>query len=82
MSNNKAMLIIDMPDSCADCLLNYDQIYCMGLDDGDLIYSNRDARVSWSDLGIDTTKQRLPKCPLINAATFSGETPIEKSDND
>ena len=82
MSNNKAILIIDMPDSCAECPLNYDMIYCNCMDDGDLLYFNRDTGVSWYDLGIDTTKQRLPNCPLINTAALSGETPTEKSDND
>ena len=84
MSSGKAMLIIDMPDSCSGCPLNYDEIRCQALDENanDLIYFNREGGVGWSELGIDTTKQRLPHCPLINAATFSGETPIEKSDND
>lgn len=65
MSNEKAMLIIDMPDNCMDCPLNYDNIFCKVSEEGDLIYYDRASGVAWSDLGIDLTEQRLPNCPLI-----------------
>ena len=79
---SKAILIIDMPDNCYECPLCYDNIQCRVLEKGDLFYFDRDNAVLWYDLGIDLSEQRLPHCPLINAATFSGEIPIEKNDND
>ena len=74
MSNNKAMLIIDMPDNCYECPLCYDNIQCRVLEKGDLIYFDRAKAETWYDLGIDLCKQRLPHCPLVSTAILGGIT--------
>ena len=52
---------MDMPKSCSDCRLNYNQMACS------VTWTRW-----WSDtmvlLGFDPEKERLKSCPLINCS--------------
>ena len=52
---SKAILIIEMPDRCYDCPLNYDSIGCR---------ADSKCLVDFSDLEFDESKEKHKNCPL------------------
>lgn len=50
---SKAVLIIDMPDNCYDCILNYDS-FCCSINNTNFFDSTK----------FDPVKTRLNNCPL------------------
>lgn len=50
---SKAVLIIDTPENCYNCILNYDS-FCCGINNVNF----------FDDITFDPTKTRLSNCPL------------------
>lgn len=50
---NKSILVMDTPENCYDCILNYDS-FCCGINNVNF----------FDDINFDPVKTRLSSCPL------------------